>query len=47
MFENYTGLGGADGACKDPADLIRYIAQDQELIFLSPEAIRVRKGYAY
>lgn len=31
MFENYTGEGGEDGACKDPADLIRYLAQDEDL----------------
>jgi hypothetical protein len=47
MFNHYTGHGGEDGACKDPADLVRYIAQDQELIFLSPDALRTRKGYSY
>jgi hypothetical protein len=26
MFENYTGRGGAKGACKDFADLVRYMA---------------------
>lgn len=26
MFENYTGRGGEKGACKDPADLARYMA---------------------
>lgn len=26
MFENYTGLGGEKGACKDFADLVRYMA---------------------
>lgn len=26
MFENYTGRSGAKGACKDPADLVRYMA---------------------
>lgn len=26
MFENYTGRGGESGACKDPADLARYMA---------------------
>lgn len=26
MFENYTGRAGAKGACKDPADLVRYMA---------------------
>lgn len=26
MFENFTGLGGEKGACKDPADLARYMA---------------------
>jgi len=26
MFENYTGRGGAKGACKDFADLARYMA---------------------
>jgi hypothetical protein len=31
MFEHYTGHGGEDGGCKDPADLVRYIAQDDDL----------------
>ena len=26
MFENFTGRGGEKGACKDPADLVRYMA---------------------
>jgi hypothetical protein len=26
MFENFTGRGGEKGACKDPADLARYLA---------------------
>lgn len=47
MFENYTGHGGETGACKDPADLVRYIAQDQELIHLSPEAMQTRPGVTY
>lgn len=36
MFENYTGEGGEDGACKDPADLVRYIAQDDDLRHVAP-----------
>lgn len=31
MFEHYTGHGGEDGGCKDPADLVRYIAQDDDV----------------
>lgn len=31
MFENYTNQGGEDGGCKDPADLVRYIAQDDDV----------------
>jgi hypothetical protein len=29
MFENYTGRGGEKGACKDFADLARYMATAQ------------------
>lgn len=47
MFTNYTGAGGETGACKDPADLVRYIAQDQELIYLSPRELAVRRGTTY
>lgn len=47
MFENYTGRGGEDGACKDPADLVRYVAQDDELVHVTPGMFRARKGYAY
>lgn len=36
MFQNYTGEGGEDGACKDPADLIRYVAQDEDLRHIEP-----------
>lgn len=31
MFENYTGLGGEDAGAKDPADLVRYAAQDDDI----------------
>lgn len=47
MFQNYTGHGGETGACKDPADLIRYIAQDQELIYLTPRAMQMVRGTTY
>lgn len=47
MFENYTGWGGEDGACKDPADLVRYIAQDEELVFIQPDALRPKPGTTY
>lgn len=30
MFENYTARGNEDAGCKDPADLVRYVAQDTE-----------------
>ena len=36
MFTNYTGEGGEDGACKDPADLVRYLAQDDDVRYLEP-----------
>lgn len=35
MFQHYTGEGGEDGACKDPADLVRYIAQDEDVRHLA------------
>ena len=47
MFENYTGQGGETGASKDPADLVRYIAQDQELIYLSPRSLKMIPGTTY
>ena len=47
MFENYTGRGGEDGACKDPADLLRYVAQDDELIHVTPGMFKARRGHAY
>jgi hypothetical protein len=31
MFENYTNQGGEDGGCKDVADLVRYLAQDDDM----------------
>jgi hypothetical protein len=31
MFENYTNQGGEESGCKDPADLVRYMAQDDDL----------------
>ena len=31
MFENYTGLGGEEAGAKDPADLVRYAAQDDDI----------------
>lgn len=43
MFQNYTGEGGEDGACKDPADLVRYVAQDEDLRHLTP-GVRLRTG---
>jgi hypothetical protein len=47
MFENFTGRGGEDGACKDPADLVRYVAQDDELVHVTPGMFRAKAGYAY
>lgn len=47
MFENFTGKGGEDGACKDPADLVRYVAQDDELVHVSPGMFKGRPGWAY
>lgn len=36
MFENYTSLGGEEGGCKDPADLVRYLAQDDDARHIAP-----------
>jgi hypothetical protein len=47
MFENFTGRGGEDGASKDPADLLRYVAQDDELIHVTPGMFRERPGTTY
>ena len=45
MFENYTGEGGEDGACKDPADLVRYIAQDDDLRHIVPGGKLKTRGF--
>ncbi len=37
MFENYTSLGGEEGGCKDPADLVRYMAQDDDARHVTQE----------
>ena len=47
MFENYTGHAGETGAAKDPADLVRYIAQDQELLYLTPQSMQAIRGTTY
>lgn len=31
MFENYTNMGGEEAGCKDVADLVRYLSQDDDL----------------
>jgi hypothetical protein len=43
-FENYTGLGGEKGACKDPMDATRYMAQCDDLLHVSPGMLRSRAG---
>jgi hypothetical protein len=45
MFTNYTGEGGEDGACKDPADLVRYMAQDEDLRFVAPGGKLITGGH--
>lgn len=44
MFQNYTARGGEDGACKDPADLVRYLSQTQLVRHITGEKLRV-SGY--
>jgi hypothetical protein len=46
-MQNYTGEGGESGACKDPADLIRYAAQCEDLRFVRPGAGRSIGGGSY
>lgn len=41
MFQNYTARGGEDGACKDPADLVRYLAQTQLVRHITGEKLRM------
>jgi hypothetical protein len=45
MFENYTNQGGEDAGCKDPADLLRYIAQDDDLRFINNTGKLVTGGF--
>jgi len=47
MFENYTARGGESGACKDFADLVRYMAQCEDLVHVSQEMQQPRKGWTY
>lgn len=43
MFENYTNRGGEEAGCKDPADLVRYAAQDDDVRHVS-EGGKLRVG---
>jgi hypothetical protein len=43
MFENYTGLAGEAGACKEWADLVRHAAE-AELQYIRPGVVQVRGG---
>lgn len=47
MFKNYTGRGGESGACKDFADLVRYVAQCEDLVYVAPDNLRGRRGWSY
>lgn len=47
MLENYTGRGGEKGACKDFADLVRYVSQCEDLIHVTPEMTLSRPGWTY
>jgi hypothetical protein len=46
MFEHYTGLGGAEGACKEWADLVRYLCQT-DIGHFEPGTLRSRGGGGY
>jgi hypothetical protein len=46
MFENYTGRGGEKGACKDPADLARYMAL-AKLEHLGEGMVAMKKGRGF
>jgi hypothetical protein len=43
---NYTNQGGEDGACKDFADLLRYMALE-ELRYIAPGTVKTSGGGAY
>jgi hypothetical protein len=45
-LENWTGMDGAHGACKDPIDLLRYLALSDPT-YVGEEAFLVRKGGSY
>jgi hypothetical protein len=46
-LENYTGLGGESGACKDFVDLVRYLAVS-DLRHVAPGGrVKVRGGGSY
>lgn len=46
MFDHYTGLGGAEGACKEWADLARYCAQT-EIGYIVPGSLGSSGGGSY
>mgnify|MGYP003325568172 CR=1 FL=1 len=46
-LENYTGRAGEKGACKDFADLVRYVAQCEDLIYVSKQMLISKPGFAY
>ena len=40
-LQNYTGRGGEEGACKDVIDLLRYMAQDDDLRHVTGSKLKV------
>ena len=46
MLNNYTAQGGEDAGCKDPADLVRYMAQDDDLRYVDATGIIKTGGFS-